>query len=116
MTTMSRVTGVVLCHTIGENSAIVDEINSWLDARAFGALKQIDQAAGGSKCLEMNVFGAGFNFFGSVTHDFIAFVLSRTWLSPENVVLILQPPEDATMVYRPSYPSAKIHGSQETRT
>lgn len=105
---MSRVTGVtIICELSdyedrpGEPMA---EVIAWITAHPGNrgwALTEISDHAGGSKHPQFEVWCGGFNFFEDAQEEFAAFVMSRDWDSPENLVLIMEPEEVATLVYRP---------------
>lgn len=99
---MSVVTGVMLLVSIGDGTdhSIIDEIQAWLKARGRGQLAEISDYAGGSKHPQFEAFTAGINYFLEDA-EFCEFVLSREWKYPENVVLILQPEDGPTRVFRP---------------
>jgi hypothetical protein len=114
---MSRVTGVmILCSLMDEDAdGPIGEIKAWLAATDYGeaySLNQIDDHAGGHKHPQFAAFAGGFNFFD--THAapagdgrqgseiFAEFVMTREWCYPENVVLIIQPEDGETKVWRPA--------------
>jgi hypothetical protein len=113
---MSVVTGIMLiCCLSDADDAPLADIRAWLASReyAVGAyeLKDVADFAGGSKHPQFAAFSAGCNYFdchgaetddGNGTEEFAAFVLSRAWNAPENVVLIMQPEEGETRVFRPA--------------
>ena len=102
---MSIVSGVVLCTSCvefqsgDEDSPVVlfEEINKWLGSR--GRLTRVEDSFGGSKHPQMYVAGGGFNYFPE--DEFAAFVMALPWEEPENVVLIIEPENGATRVFRP---------------
>lgn len=103
---MSVVSGIVLCTSCCEIEAneddpviLFEKINAWLKERQFGNLKRVEDHFGGNKHPQMFVAGAGFNNFPE--DDFVSFFYSLQWENPENVVLIIEPEEGATKVYRP---------------
>lgn len=105
---MSVVSGVVLCTSAAEDRStpngqpvLFERIQEWLADRAgpFQQLKSVEVSFGGSKHPQMFVAGGGFNHFPE--DDFAAFVLSLPWQNPENVVLVIEPEERPTRVFRP---------------
>jgi pyoverdine/dityrosine biosynthesis protein Dit1 len=102
---MSVVTGVMLItHCVEDAQRGYDPfilINTWLDERGFGALIRVDDATGGSKHPQYHAFGAGFNYF-HCRDEFVELITKQIeWDEPSNVVLILQPEDGRTEVYRP---------------
>ena len=107
---MSVVTGVIICSSVCEDFGSQGEdgmplnferINQWLAARNKNwQVKMIEDYCGGTKHPQMYVAGGGFNFFDE--EDFLEWFKSIEWQCPENVVLIMEPEEGATMVWRPT--------------
>jgi hypothetical protein len=107
---MSVVTGVVLCMSVCEEDgsqgedgppALLEQINAWLAGRsAHFRLPDITESAGGGKHPQMYIAAAGFNYFPE--DDFAAFVMALPWLNPENAVLVMEPEEGETRVFRPT--------------
>lgn len=100
---MSVVTGVMLVLGFGdeEDGDEIAEVQAWLGARYQGQqLVDVADHAGGYKHPQFHALAAGINYLLDDA-EFGAFVVSRDWRSPENVVLILQPEEGKTRVYRP---------------
>lgn len=104
---MSVVSGVVLCTSIAEDCSspngqpvLFERIQEWLTEHAgpFQQLSSVEGSFGGSKHPQMFVAGGGFNHFPE--NDFATFVLSLPWQNPENVVLVIEPDEGATRVFR----------------
>ena len=111
---MSVVTGVVLCMSSCEDSIdtpdglldevpLLTEINRWLTKNHYGTLYELSRLAGGRKHPQMFFAAGGFNGLG-MDADFIAMVMALPWLEPENLVLVMQPENGPTMVYRPEKP------------
>lgn len=106
---MSRVTGVMLICEVSGNEERPDEqmaeILAWLAERETEsgkwALTEISDHAGGWKHPQFDAWSGGFNWFGGLEDEFAAFVMSREWGAPENLVLIMQPEEGETRVFRP---------------
>lgn len=106
---MSVVSGVVLCTScaeeeISEDGPVVlfEKINEWLAAKGSFKLNRVEDSFGGGKHPQMFVAGGGFNYFPE--DEFAEFVMSLPWLFPERVVLIIQPEECETRVFRPGTP------------
>jgi len=106
-TKVSVVSGVVLCTSIAEDCSspngqpvLFERIQEWLAEHAgpFQQLNSVEDSFGGSKHPQMFVAGGGFNHFPE--DDFAVFVLSLPWQNPENVVLVIEPEEGATRVFR----------------
>lgn len=102
---MSIVSGVIVCCSCSEDDDNLDKINAWLgaidDAR-MGHMRRVERSFGGTKHPQMYVFGAGLNYFGSHVDKFVAFVLSLTWEYRGNLLIIHQPEEGPTQVWRPA--------------
>ena len=105
---MSVVSGVVLCTASSEDCSspngqpvLFESIQEWLSEHAgpFQQLNSVEGSFGGSKHPQMFVAGGGFNHFPE--DDFVAYVMSLPWQNPENVVLVIDPEEGATRVFRP---------------
>lgn len=100
---MSVVTGIMLILGYGDDAdgAEVAQIQQWLAERYNGQqLKEVDDHAGGGKHPQFHALAAGINYLLD-DDEFGEFVVSRTWSGPENVVLIVQPENGATRVFRP---------------
>ena len=103
---MSVVSGVVLCTSCCEEEVSEDgpavlfvQINEWLSSRGLFHLVLVEDSFGGTKHPQMFVAGGGFNCFPE--DDFAAYVIALPWENPERVVLIIQPEEGETRVFRP---------------
>lgn len=109
---MSVVSGVVLCMSAGEEemedelAPLLVEVNRWLAARGAFRLDPVEDGFGGSKHPQMIVAGGGFNHFDE--DAFAEFVLGLPWGEPENVVLIIQPEDGPTRVFRPERQSSDV--------
>ena len=81
---------------------IIATINQWL-ARTdgHGGLQSVEGNYGGCKHPQVLVYGAGLNYLDE--DAFAAYVLQLPWTHPENVVLLLNPEEGATRVFRPPF-------------
>lgn len=96
---MSVVTAVTLIYRPNFSDP-AKEINDWLKLHDFMPLESISRFYGGNKHPQCRVLGAGYNYF-TVEEEFIEFIQNISWDSPENMVLIIQPEEGSTKVYRP---------------
>ena len=83
-------------------------INAWLKARNFDTLFDCAGSHGnpkgtsaGNKYPQFHVYMAGFNHFPE--DEFIAFFRTVEWEEPENVVLIMDPDQGTTRVFRPPH-------------
>jgi hypothetical protein len=86
----------------GAESFAIGEIQYWLGTRFGGnQLNDVSASAGGGKHPQFSCFCAGINHLQDTEDEFAAFVLSRSWCDAERVVLILQPEEGASRVFRP---------------
>lgn len=79
----------------------IQRINDWLDERGKMSLVQLDEQMCCGKHPQTLVFGGGYNHFPE--DDFAEFILSLHWDNPENVVLIINPEEGPTRVWRPKW-------------
>lgn len=105
---MSVVTGIMLIVGFGEEERErpLAEVQQWLHDRCGQKLVDVADHAGGWKHPQFHAMAAGINRFVD-EDEFARFVCSRNWSCPENVVLILQPEEGQTRLFRPgSYGSA----------
>lgn len=105
---MSIVSGVTLHMSAAEKSFeqdgkdvvhVVDKINGWLAEQHFGQLVSVEGHYGGNKHPQVLVYGGGYNYFPE--DEFAKFVLSLVWDEPEEAVLLIQPDEGPTKIYRP---------------
>jgi hypothetical protein len=90
---MSVVSGVTLLTSCVE--AIEGDVLTLLEGVE---LKRLDEAYGGTKHPQQYVFGAGINHASD--DEIAARVIEHQWESPENVVLIIQPEEGQTRIWR----------------
>lgn len=104
---MSAVTNVVLCTSVveapGDSSKLGpnwDRVQAWLVERMFDRLSIIEEAMASTKAAEMLVGAKVYNHFPY--EEFITFVRALPWEEPSNVVLVVQPQEGETLVFRPS--------------
>lgn len=110
---MSYVSGVVLCTGLAEDAnepddqidagpdAPLNRINAWLTERRFSALTRVEDRLGEGKHPQMYVAGAGQNYFDE--DAFSAFVIGLPWKEPGRVVLVIQPQNGTTRVWRPDH-------------
>lgn len=85
---MSVVTNVLLSFDILENEAeVVDEINGWLSSHHQGYFKDLTEACGGSKAMEIPVYGAAFNYLD--VKALLAFIRTLKFKEPQNVQLFV---------------------------
>ena len=100
---MSVVTGVMLICSLVDEEA-VGLVQLWLAEHFEGLqLKEVSGGAGGGKSPQFEAWAGGFNYMVRVEDQFVDYVLSTGWYLPENVVLILQPEEGITRIFRPPY-------------
>lgn len=101
---MSSVTGLVLmCSLIdgdGEGRQNIVGLDDWLAQRGFRPLVDVSISSGGTKHPQCVTFHCGYNSFPE--DEFAQHVLSAKWADPENVVLIMQPEDGSTRVFRPA--------------
>jgi hypothetical protein len=98
---MSVVTGVVICTSCAEDIAIFAGINHWLANNGGGwDLAMVDSHAGGRKRPQMHIAAGGFNYFPNDV--FLAWFKTIGWEYPENVILIMNPEDGPTIVWRPA--------------
>jgi hypothetical protein len=116
---MSVVTGVMLLLGAGDwDEEPFMEVQQWLRERAGNQLIDVaEEGTGGGKHPQFEAWCAGLNYFDE--DEFAEFVLSREWLNPENMVLILQPEAGPTRVFvqqrrYESAPQIIIHKPQES--
>jgi len=101
---VSWVSGVTLCTSCVEedddegNSVTWTQVNAWLTEHDFAPLARVEDRAAGTKAMQQCVGIGGYN--GFYADDFAAFVRSVDWNAPERVVLVIQPEEGETQVWR----------------
>lgn len=110
---MSHVSGLTLVHSCAEDQQgddgpydLVLLLNAWLTEKGFQPLEDLSGQAVGSKHPQTAVYIAGYNYFPE--DEFAEKVLSLEWRSPENVVLVIQPDDGATRVWRPEAAKTKL--------
>lgn len=104
---MSSVSSVILqvsCAEDGfdceeEKHKNIDKINKWLKKNNKFPLVDLTSYMQRGKHPQTFVFGAGYNFFPE--EDFASFIINRKYNYPENVVLLINPEDGKTKVYRP---------------
>lgn len=104
---MSVVSGVVLCTSCCEDEVsedgpaiLFERINEWLASKGPFKINRVEDNFGGGKHPQMFVAGGGFNYFPE--DEFAEFAMSLPWSNPENVVLIIEPEDGRTRVFRPT--------------
>lgn len=107
---MSVVSGVTLQISCAEDYteregapdtvSLIDKVNAWLAEQTFGPLVAVEGRYGGNKHPQVLVYGAGYNAF--FEDEFGTFVMSLPWNVPESVVLLIQPEDGPTKVFRPA--------------
>lgn len=78
-------------------------MNGWLRDKKGAAgweLGLVSDHYAGGKHPQQYVAGGGFNYFAE--DEFATFVLGLPWEHPENVVLVIQPEDGPTRVFRPT--------------
>lgn len=96
---MSVVSGVVLCTSCSDSDDLRARVQARLsDTNWGGRLKRVDDVAGGPKDPQMWIGIGGFNYLDE--EEFATFVLALPWRDPGNVVLVIQPEDGATRVWR----------------
>jgi hypothetical protein len=102
---MSVVTSVMLICSIGDAEDNIASINAWLaghdERRGYYELKEVSEGGGGSKVPQFEAWCGGFNYFGHLEDEFAAFVLGLEWYAEENLVLIMEPENGESRVFRP---------------
>lgn len=103
---MSLVSGVTLQISSAEDEPddteikiLVTTINAWLEEQEFDWLSRVDTEYAGYKSPQVEVYGAGFNYF--YEDKFATFVMSLPWKYPKNVVLLINPESGPTKIFRP---------------
>lgn len=104
---MSVVTSIILSVSASENgfdfdeneTYQIDKINAFLRHRGKTDLHFLTPHMHNGKHPQTLTFGGGYNFFPE--DDFLNFVSVMEWQSPENVILIIQPDQGRTLVWRP---------------
>lgn len=106
---MSLVWSVTLICSCAEHDEEPEDVIAFLGESDKGeTFKEVSSHFGGGKAAEIWVFGAAFNY---IDDDWLAAlvgrVLMRRWRCPQDVVLIISPPDDQpSTVLRPSYQKA----------
>ena len=95
---MSVVSGITLMMRCGEEDAL-PALNAWLDAHEITArFTDVTDAFGGNKRPQTRVYGSGLNFFNE--DAFADEIGCRPWQYPANVVLVIQPENGPTRIWR----------------
>jgi hypothetical protein len=102
---MSFCISVVLCMSSAEQSddgnyALGERVNEWLEQHDVAAMLDVSHSFGGYQSPDMIVMGGGFGYFPD--EEFADFVLALPWENPGRVVLIIQPDQGETRVFRPT--------------
>ena len=101
---MSVVTGLVLTCSVAEGQGDdqgptqLPVIRTWLRERKFAPLADVTHHASGMKHPQCYIYAAGYNYFDE--DAFARLITNLAWEYPENVVLIMQPEDGATRVWR----------------
>lgn len=106
---MSVVTSVLLTMSVVEDgfdpdigdTSRLDEVQKWLAEHGKAPLGHLTPYMPGGKHPQSETFGGGYNHFP--IDDFREYILNFGWVSPENVVLVMQPDHGETIVVRPKY-------------
>lgn len=106
---MSRVTSIILTVSAAEPGFDVedqefftdkiDEINSFIRSHDLRNLNFLTPSMRTGKDPQTMTFGGGYNHFPD--KKFLEFIEKFEWTCPENVVLVLQPEDGRTIVWRP---------------
>jgi hypothetical protein len=105
---------MLVCSLMEEDSPALEEVQTWLAGSKDGQqLRDVSDYAGGGKHPQFLAMSAGINGFWD-DEEFIAYVLARNWSDPENLVLVIQPEDGATRVFRPgNYQIDRLEAPQE---
>jgi hypothetical protein len=97
---VSLVTDIILITAVGDSvsdgeseTEAMLEVQSWLGRGNYGQLVAVDKWAGGNKAMQAEVWMGAFNYFK--LEEFVAFVKSQKWESPDRVQVLTQREEDA---------------------
>jgi hypothetical protein len=93
---MSHVADVLLFTPISE--AGVAEVQTWLRDNKWPELVEIGQEAGGNKCMQVEVWAAGINYFN--IQGFVAACQSVKWERPAWVQLLIKNENDDVLTLR----------------
>lgn len=105
---MSWVSGITLQFTVAEDRPtdkspydLVLKINEWMDNKnRRETFRCVTEYYGGGKHPQVEVFGMGCNYF--LENEFAEFVIGLPWKYPEAVVLLINPEDGVTRVFRPN--------------
>lgn len=78
---------------------LLDEINRWLGRQGKLPLRDLTPYMPCGKHPQTFVFGGGYNYFPE--EEFAEHILSLEYEYPESVVLLINPEDGATKVFRP---------------
>jgi len=105
---MSVVSGVTLITSLSDgeyqgSGDLLLALNDFLKRAGYdrGSFIEISSFYGGSKHPQCSVYAGGFNHFSGYHESLITWVAAFKWENPENVVLVIQPEEGETIVFRP---------------
>lgn len=107
---MSVVSGVTLICSLIESDFddghdIVETLNRFIHedgCASHTVFVELSEKYGGHKHPQHYAFCAGINFLQE--DEFAKKVMALEWQCPENVILIIQPEDGDTRVFRPEYP------------
>lgn len=100
---MSYVTGVVLVCALEDEP--IARLNQWLENQERAVLVDQSCISGGDKHPQCAIYTAGYNYFPE--DEFAAVFLGAGWEYPANAVLIMQPEQGATRIFRPAGDTAR---------
>jgi hypothetical protein len=78
------------------------KLNGWLTSHHFGPLVQVEDQVGGSRYPQCIMACGGYNHF--LEDEFVAEFRDLMWNYPENAVLVIQPEDGPTRVWRGDVP------------
>lgn len=82
----------------GVNPEWLSQLNAWLKSRHKLDLVRLDEIMARGRHPQTCVVGGGYNYFPE--DEFADFVMAMKWESPENVVLIINPEDGPTRIWR----------------
>jgi hypothetical protein len=105
---MSVVSGITLICRLSESeddegTDLLIKLNTLLTTMGHDGNKfsEVSRHYGGHKHPQCLIFGAGINYLNE--DEFAEEVLLWDWKTPENIILIIQPEDGPTRVFRPKY-------------
>lgn len=108
---MSVVTGIVICHSLSDDSLAIAEINAWLVGQDKSPLHQLDEKMCNGKHPQMIVWGGGYDFLDD--EAFIDFFKNREWKEPDQVFMVFNPENDPICVISPAILSLSMNGLKD---